>query len=305
MPYSKRSHSFVLLIVISSLFLFPGLTESAEDDGSFSVIVLPDTQFYSETYHDTYTAQTRWIRDNVESQNIQMVIHLGDIVQNDRERKEWEVARGAHRLLDDAVPYSVLPGNHDMAAASRDSTLYNEYFPVSDFDDNEWYGGHYGDTNDNNFVYFNSDGLQFMVLNLEYAPRDEVLEWANGVVEKHKDRRVIVATHRYMRPAGRDDIGEAVWNKLVRKHNNIFMVICGHVGALTLQNSPNDHGGTVYEMLVDYQSMNDGGQGWLRILRFKPKENVISVEEYSPLLDQSRRQIYHNYRLYHDMTTDN
>ena len=75
---------------------------------SFSIIVLPDTQFYSESYPETYMAQTRWIRQRAEPDNVKFVIHLGDIVQNPDEPQEWEVADRAHRLLDGVVPYSVL-----------------------------------------------------------------------------------------------------------------------------------------------------------------------------------------------------
>jgi len=302
MDYLKCARFFLLFVLVSFLPVSSGFSQDTENDTSFSVVVLPDTQFYSEKYNDTYMAQTEWIRDNAEELNIRLAIHLGDIVQNDKERKEWEVARAAHRVLDGIVPYAVVPGNHDMGVASRDSTLFNEYFPVSDFQGNDWYGGHYGETNDSNYVFFRGGGSRFMVLSLEYEPREEVLEWANAVLQEHENDRVILVTHRYMRPSGRDEVGETVWNQVVKKHKNIFLVLCGHIGALTLQTSINDHGGTVYEMLSDYQSMDEGGQGWLRILQFEPQNNVITVSEYSPVLQKPSREIVHNYRLYYDMS---
>jgi len=50
---------------------------AAED---FTVVVLPDTQFYSESFPTTFTAQTQWIMDNRDTLNIEYVAGVGDIV---------------------------------------------------------------------------------------------------------------------------------------------------------------------------------------------------------------------------------
>ena len=69
-------------------------------------------------------------------ENIKYVVHLGDIVNNNNV-PQWENANAAMRTLDGVVPYSVVPGNHDIgangSANTRDTTLFNTYFPVSDF----------------------------------------------------------------------------------------------------------------------------------------------------------------------------
>jgi predicted MPP superfamily phosphohydrolase len=109
---------------------------------SFAVVLLPDTQLYCENYPDTYIAQTSWIRQRVNDDNIKFVIHLGDIVQTPTERSEWENANRAMRLLDGIVPYSMVPGNHDMEVNLRDTSLYNEFFAPARFANRKWYGGH-------------------------------------------------------------------------------------------------------------------------------------------------------------------
>ena len=140
-----------------------------------------------------------------------------------------------------------------------------------------------------------------MVISLEFAPRDETLKWAAGICRKHPDHRVIVATHCYMRPTGRDtgcatsynvagNSGEQIWQKLVRKEPNIFFVISGHVLGVGLQTSKNDAGGKVLEMLTDYQGLPNGGDGWLRSLKFLPAENKIQVITYSPLLMKTNKK---------------
>ena len=269
--------------------------QKAAAEQSFTVVLLPDTQFYSEKFPDTYTAQTLWIRQRLKEDNIKFAVHLGDIVQNSTNEPEWLNANRAMEILDGVAPYSVVPGNHDMQIKSRNTELYNRYFSPQRFKDRKWYGGHLGETNDNNYCFFEACGMQFMVISLEFAPRDETLAWATEVAAKHPEHRVIVATHCYLRTKGRDtscadaykiegNSGEQMWQKFVRKSPNVFLVVSGHIAGVGLQTSTNDAGGQVVEILTDYQNLTNGGDGWLRTLRFVPAEGKIHVRTYSPLL---------------------
>ncbi len=300
-------------LLLASTLLFLAASRSAAEP--FSIVVLPDTQNYAEKFPDTYLAQTQWIRDNVEKENIKFVMHLGDIVQHHNQSEEqWQVADRAHQLLDGVVPYSVLPGNHDLEyqdkVYSRETELYNKYFGPQRFTDYPWYGGHWGETNDNNFCTFEAGGMKFLVISLEYAPRNEVLTWAAGVAAAHPDHRVLVATHCYMRPAGRDsqtggtlgNSGDGIWEKFVRCSPNVFLVASGHVLGVGRQVSTNDAGLPVHETLVDYQGLPNGGNGWLRIMRFVPDENKIEIRAYSPLLDETMDSDGHTFNLDYNIT---
>lgn len=292
----RRSVLFVLAIGLLS-YTFAVAEQPAE---SFSVVLLPDTQFYSEKFPDTYVVQTEWIKQRAEADNTKFVIHMGDLVQNATVEQEWKNCDKAQRVLDGAVPYSVLPGNHDGEPGKTE--LYNKYFPPSRFEDCPWYGGHFGQTNDANYCRFSAGGMKFLVVSLAYSPSDEMLEWAGQVVAEHPEHRVIVATHMYMNPKGRIGVGNKIWTDLVSKHANIFMVLCGHICATAHQTSQNDAGGTVHEILCDYQSKPNGGNGWLQTMRFVPAENTILVKAYSPLLDQGNDGLPHTYPLEYDMS---
>ena len=312
MPHTKRILPSLLLLAALLVFASAPVALGAE---AFTVVLMPDTQNYSEKYPDTYVGQTEWIKSRAAADNIRFVIHLGDIVQTAEIEKEWKVADKAQKVLEGVVPYSLAVGNHDMNHAGEDITretpLYNQYFPPSRFEKNGWYGGHMGKDNVNNYCLFEGGGMKFMVLSLEFAPSGAVLEWAGGVVEAHKDRRVIVATHYYLRPEGRvkearpyglDGAGpEALWQRFVSKHANIFMVVCGHVIGVHHQSSTNDAGGLVHEILCDYQGEANGGDGWLQTLRFVPSEDVIRVEAYSPKLKKHNTAPEHTYSLAYDM----
>ena len=289
-----------LCLALALLVMPVAGVSAAAEPGDFTVVLLPDTQLYAESHPETYVAQTEWIKQHAKAEKIKFVIHLGDIVQNYDVKTEWEAADRAHGVLDGAVPYSVLPGNHDMSK-ERDSTLYNKYFPPARFKDRAWYGGSMDETNDNNYCLFSAAGMDFLVLSLEYRPRDHVVDWANRLIAEHPARRVIVATHRYMAPDKRTGTGDRLWEKLIRHHANVFLVASGHHMEVNHQTSTNEAGRPVHELLCDYQGQPNGGNGWLQLLRFDPGRNQIRVETYSPTLDQHKREPAHHYRLEYDM----
>ena len=92
-------------------------------------------------------------------------------------------------------------------------------------------------------------------------------------------------------------------SQCVRKHKNVFLVVSGHVLGVGRQTSRSDAGAPVHELLVDYQGLPNGGNGWLSILRFAPRENKICVKAYSPLLDTTNDAPEHTYSLDYDMTS--
>lgn len=319
------------LAAVATLVLNTGL--HAADEKDFTIVLLPDTQNYSQPrkpgLEKIYVQQAEWIKSRAKADNIKFVIHLGDIVQNVRPGREheWKNADRAHKVLDGAVPYSMLPGNHDLDQTlteekkwvlTRGTKGYNKYFPPSRFEKYAWYGGHMGETNDNNYCHFEACGMKFLVLSLEFAPRDEAIRWAEKICQAHKDHRVIVATHLYMNGEGRigkpdkptnpynlgGNDGERLWQKFVSKQRNIFMVVCGHImnPPAYHQISKNAFGKPVREILCDYQGQDNGGNGWLQTMRFVPSENKIYVKAYSPTLKQTRTEPPHGYTLEYDMS---
>ena len=90
----------VVLSIISCVKTKPQLIARQTSD-IFAVILLPDTQFYSKGYPETYYRQTQWTVDHRDELNIKFVIHLGDITHNNT-HEQWKVADKAHMILDKA-----------------------------------------------------------------------------------------------------------------------------------------------------------------------------------------------------------
>ncbi|MEI7902189.1 MAG: metallophosphoesterase [bacterium] len=253
--------------------------DRATDMRPFSLMVLPDTQVYSEQFPDVFFQQTQWVKDNCASNNCKFVIHEGDVVQTGPNEDQWKVADKAMSTLDGVVPYCFSPGNHDLPAK-----LFNTYFPVSRFERQPGFGGHYAKSNDNTYHFFSAAGLKFMIVALTFNPNELVYQWANDRVAEHPGCRVIVAVHSFdNNGAGLTPEGQRTWDNFAKKHKNIFLILSGHL-SVGRQILTGDQGNTVYSVLADYQGLDNGGDGWLRILTFVPGEDVIRVTTYSTRL---------------------
>jgi 3',5'-cyclic AMP phosphodiesterase CpdA len=281
-------------------------------NGVFTLAVLPDTQYYSLSYPGIYLAQVSWIVANLQRLRIPYVFHLGDIVDQNTPL-EWQRAAQAMGLLEGVVPYTVVPGNHDIGpsgnATTRD-TLLNQYFSFDRTAAWPTFGGAYETGKlENTYHLFSAGGRDYIVLALEWGPRDAVLTWADGVMAQNPHRYGILVTHAYLNnndrryditdtahpqdfnphqygTAGGVNDGEEMWQKLVRKHAFV-MTLNGHVlgdgtGYLA---SVTDKGNTCHQIMSNYQFRALGGEGYMRVMSFQDDNKTIKVQTYSPLYD--------------------
>lgn len=261
----------------------------------FTILALPDTQFYSQSYPQIFETQTQWIADNYVSNNIVFVTHLGDIVQTGTSITQWENADSAMSIIDGVLPYGIVLGNHDMDSSSDRGDNFRTYFGPSRFAGHPGYGGHSANGL-NSYHTFQAGGYTFLSLHLDIDIPDTAIDYAQSVIDAHPGMPTIISTHVYLsnssgrqpapyiRPDGNS--GEDVWNRLVKINDQIFMTINGHWHSERMETAVNDFGHNVYQVQVDYQSLANGGNGWLQMYTFKPYEDVIEVTTYSPYIDE-------------------
>jgi hypothetical protein len=186
---------------LDELVVTPPPGETALADGAWSIVLIPDTQIYAQNYPGIFFAQTSWIRDNIRKRNIRYVIGLGDIT-NVNSIPEWKVARSAIDVIHGQVPYILAAGNHDYGpggnAATRDTKI-NEYFPYSRYAEMPTFGGSKDPNNtENTYHLFEAGGVKWIIICLEWAPRDTAINWAHTILDQYPDRKAILLSHAIM-----------------------------------------------------------------------------------------------------------
>ncbi|MFJ5880340.1 metallophosphoesterase [Kitasatospora cineracea] len=256
----------------------------------------PDTWYaHQVAINDFFLAQ----RDNL---NLQYVIHTGDIVDdykatdfqgdNHDPAYEWKNADAAYRKLDDAkLPYGVLAGNHDVGHAADDYSQFGTYFGADRYRDNPWYGGETGN-NRGHYDLVSAGGVDFLMLSMGWDPGDEQIAWMNSVIKRYPERKVWIDLHEYLLTTGTlGPVPQRIYDEVVKPNSNVFAVSSGHYhDAYTRTDGFDDDGDgvadrTVYSMLFDYQGLEQGGLGFLRLLHFDNTGQKIVVRTYSPSLD--------------------
>ena len=283
-----------------------------DDCEPFSLIMLPDTQNYTRTNNGIYKKQTDWIVKNQKKENIRFIMHMGDVT-NDNTNTQFKRAIAAHDVLAKAgIPYSIATGNHEykkgdsgQSSPGHSRTLFGKYFNdkyIKDgYKDSSWFHGFY--STGNMYATFEVGNLKFAVIALEYAPRKDVLCWADNLIQTElKDRYVIITTHGYLtrgatkaedgKYSGGGDIryttlgatGGEVFSELAARHSNVIIAAGGHVCGVEHRYRAGYNGNQVHESLVDYQCEKpcsgsscpcahaaDAGNGWLHMLTIDPK----------------------------------
>jgi len=169
------------------------------------------------------------------------------------------------------------------------------------FKDKPWYVSSFRG-GANSAQVFTAAGYHFLHITLEMAADDAALAWAAGVIAEHLNYPTIITTHDYLNTQGQraanplvdlkrvdpdfHNTAEAIWQKFVSQHDQIFLVLSGHHHGQSQRVDNNQHGNKVYQLLADYQSRGQAGidagdpgdvrrgrpwglgDGWYRLMQF-------------------------------------
>lgn len=280
--------------------------EFEHDNDYFTIALIPDTQKYTEKeyLHDIFYSQTKYLADNFEEEKILFISHLGDIVENGDIESEWMVADKAFKMLDGVVPYAVVIGNHDYVDEWNNPNLgspfFNKYFPESRFDKYDWWL-EYAPDKLSSCQKFTTPLGDFLYFHFSVDSPPPTLEWAQSIIDRYPNIPTLVTTHVYLRENGRIPVpyltpalegidwngisADELFDTFIAVNPQIFMVTCGHISSEYLQISYNNKNMKVYEMLQDYQNRVNGGEGFLRLLRFYPSRRNIQIITLSTWLN--------------------
>lgn len=262
------------------------------NDYAYSFAVIGDTQELSDDFPEKMTALYDWLLDNKDAKKIKCVLGLGDITQKSYDY-EWAHAKSQIFKLNGKIPYALVRGNHDKIAGYN-ATFNNEEYK------NELSGAMTSDSVTNAYKLLTVGENDYLIVMLDYGPSDAMLNWANEVIASYPNHRAIVITHCYFyrdsTTLGADDAypsktnnGEQIWDKLIRKHANIELVISGHDPSqdITHAEAIGDNGNVVHQMLIDPQNTDFylDGTGMVAMFYFSEDGNTLTVRYYSVIKD--------------------
>lgn len=316
---NKTTNTIISAGVRTSLMLPDTL-----DDPNFEIILVPDLQYQTlagfPPADSSFAGQTfNWICENKIPLNIKCVLQLGDLTDDGNPNQFDRIDSNFDKLDNNNIPYLYVPGNHDYTDGhptdARILTEYNAIMGPARYTGMPYYGHNFDGTNANYYIKLDIGRQKLIIVGLEFMPRDTVLTWAGLVLDSFPDRKAIIVTHSYITGWGNRSVdtsyatgsyglidannGEEMWNKLVRKKKNIFMVFNGHFptccggGNQSLTNSSlgypanakmiesGDNGNTIFQMVSDHQHDSLGGAGKITRLKFRPAENKLDVIAYN------------------------
>ncbi|GAA1711558.1 hypothetical protein GCM10009809_04770 [Isoptericola hypogeus] len=235
---------------------------------------------------------------------------------------EFEVSSRQQAKID-GIPNSAVAGNHDnWSGAAGGADAYNEYFGPDRYEAaaESWEDAEYGSwregDNSNHYVLFSAGGLDFVAVGMGYGVTREEAEWADEIFERYSDRNGILMTHAYLAASTQSDgrnagfatpDGSPLFTHVVEPNDNVFLVLAGHVHGVTTNVKPKvgEISDGVVELLADYQAFTVPaervglgtiggyhpaarlrfGASYFRLLQFDVDRAEMSVDTYSPFLD--------------------
>lgn len=291
-------------------------------EADFEIDVLPDLQYqtlvgYTPPAYANYTFD--WIVANKTSANIKAVLQVGDLTDDGNTAQFSKVDSNYDKFDAASIPYLVVPGNHDYDGGSpnnsRLTTVYDTWMGPSRYTGLTYYGGNYLGSNANYYIKLDVGSKKYLVIGLEFQPRDAVLTWAQSVLDSNKNRETIVVTHGHITQYGEKaqdsslftnygltgNNGVELWNNFIRKNKQIIMSLNGHYvdpccgGNATVFNNnlgpfmhnrvtqTGDSGNVVHQIGYNHQSDSLGGAGQIMRFKFKPSQSRIDVSFFNAI----------------------
>ena len=299
MVKSVKSLRIALCLVLGAVLLIPSAGSSsaaAQDAGTpFTVAVIPDTQIYvqSDQGASIFRGQFEWIVEQQAARNIVFVSHEGDVAQEADVVAQWDRIESIYEVIDDIdMPNGIAVGNHDMKTNGT-AEEYDARFGVDRYAGKPWVGGNHAlEGNRSSYQTLEVEGHKLLFLHLrhlqpQFGEVGPVLEWADQVLAEHQNHLVFVTTHEFTASDGSLVI-PALRNTL-QDHCNVVAVFSGHRAGETGRGTFDDGcGRTIHHVLTNYQFLEDGGRGFLRLVTVDPTDLRADFSVYSPLLDTFR-----------------
>jgi hypothetical protein len=276
--------AIALLLTLTILVSAHSVNFASAQETIFSIIWITDTQHLAENNSQLNDNLTQWIVENNQTYNIKMVIHTGDLVQDEGNRTQWKNANQSMGiLLDNGLPYTWNAGNHDYNKTCWIANQYVAFNPAILVTKPYWVATEFDGMN--NAVLFNASGSEWLVVNIAYNANDTVFGWANNILDQYPEAHAIVAAHAYLnKRGGYDEWAVNLTKTVLDTHPNVFLTLSGHY--YPTQGNRTQVGGRDELLFNQQDEYGDLGAASARILTFDAQAGTIEVRTYSIYLNQ-------------------
>jgi 3',5'-cyclic AMP phosphodiesterase CpdA len=253
---------------------------------------LSDTQGYASTFPENLSAMTKWIVENRERLNIQYVLQSGDLVNDMLREREWNNVASAFDAFVGQVPVFNIAGNHDIKGMMY---MYDDYYATvsrQKYTEYPTFGGEEAQGR-RRYDLVTIGQEDFIIIGVGYNVQRVDYDWLNSTLKKYSDRTAILVSHWYLelKPQTELTADSKLLHRVVAANPNVRYVLCGHRHGLrhVEERYDDDKDGTpertVQAIMVDYQALPNGGEGYLMLLTFNVVDRTVSITSYSPVLD--------------------
>ena len=267
----------------------------------YSMVAIGDIQTLNHRFPNKVASIFDYLISNKEKYNIKFCFGLGDVTENNSDR-EWGNFINNIIKLNEKIPYCINYGNHDS------SSSLNSFFENNKFV-REVYSGYFSEPLiDNAYSKIQINNDKYIIFCLEYGCSNEVINWADKVISNNLDYKVIITTHSYLYKDGttldKYDLcppslcglndGDDVWKKLIKRHSNIKIVVCGHdpCDNIIVSNSVGDNGNVVKQILINPQNIEKREPlGMVCFLFFSNDSDEITIRYYSTVKQKYYRDV--------------
>ena len=256
----------------------------------FTLAWASDTQIMIAHYRDMlpgFNAMCQWIADHAEDQRIVAFLHTGDMVDNCKNRGQWASFSSGMEIIAPKMPLFMTLGNHDF----YDGTIWpywTEQFFFKDIPANRRFR-----SGQAAYLELTAGSTDLLLIHLCFREQTNrtAIKWLKDVCDAHADVPVIFVVHAYLTRRGElMNRAQVIERELVSKCPNIRLILCGHSRGIARKTFTYDDDGdgvperTVHALMHDLQ-LDRTRYGYINLLTYDPVTNSLSVDAYSPFLD--------------------
>lgn len=268
------------------------------NENNYNFVFMPDTQNTVKFKTDVMNIGIDELIKDSDKLNVKGVMHLGDVVENYDDKKQFEDAYNIFSKLPKAgINTLMMPGNHDYYYHNEDlnKSIGDYYYKDTFGSDSEFASLNknviYSPSGRSSYMKVKAGSYEYLILSLSWfdlSIDSTDYDWAENVLKENRQSPTIVTSHNIVDCSPTEpnsvvisEVGKDIWS-LIKKYDQVFMTVSGHFHGAGHRVEKNDKGSDVIMVLSDYQFGYNGGNAFFKFAEFSEDDDKIYLSTYSP-----------------------